>query len=179
MGSRHSANLRYISFQIEAMATAADIVAKRLGLPDGFQMVPFREKAEYAWHRQWKSVSTRNSPNGGWDWSELRWDYRNDSTTLAGAIWVKGDLLALFLGRLNNTAARIDYLESTPHLNHPLRGKVLPLAIETGALYAQKSGRKQLWLMNPVPAVIEFSRRFYGFEYVEPPGKTPFCKREV
>ncbi len=161
------------------MATATDIVANFLELPEGFKMVPFREEAEYAWHRQWKSPSNRTPPNGGWDWSRLRWDYRNDSTTLAGAMWVNGDLLALFLGRLNNTAARIDYLESTPHFNHPLRGKVLPLAIETGALYAQKAGRKELWLRDPVRAVIEFSKRFYGFEYVEPPGETPFCKREV
>jgi hypothetical protein len=178
MGSRHSATLRYISLQIEAMATAAGSMQEPFRLPEGFKIVPFNNEAEYAWRQQWPPDSERTPPHGGWDWSKLMWDYRNDPTALAGSMWVNDQLSALFLGRLNNTAARIDYLEATPHVNHPLTGKVLPLAIEVGARYAQKAGRQELWLMEPVPKVREFSKRV-GFEYVEPPGKTPFCRREV
>jgi hypothetical protein len=177
MISRSSANLRYISFQIEAMATAANALAEYL--PSGVKSAPFRDEAEYAWHQQWKPLSQRKPPHGGWDWATLRWDYRNEPTTLAVAIWSEEVLSALLLGRLNNTAARIDYLEGSPDINDPLRGKVIPLAIEIGARYAQKAGRAELWLMDPVPALREFCKRAFRFEYVEPRGKIPFCRREV
>jgi hypothetical protein len=161
------------------MATTATAMAEAIGVPEGFKILPFNEEAEYAWHQQWRSISHRVPPRGGWDWPSLRWSYRNDTTTLAGSMWVNDELLALFLGRLNNRAARLDYLEASPQINHPLTGKALPLAIEVGARYAQKTGRRELWLMEPRPAIIAFSKESYGFEYVEPPGKTPFCRREV
>jgi hypothetical protein len=177
MNFRSTANLRYISFQIEAMATAATALSEYL--PAELKVKQFRDEAEYAWHRQWKPISDRKPPHGGWDWASLRLDYRNDPTTLAVAIWLENALLGLLLGRLNNTAARIDYLEGTPDLNQPLRGKVILLAIEVGARYAQKAGRAELWLTEPVPAVREYAKRVFGFEYVEQQGKTPFCRRKV
>lgn len=179
MGKQHSANIRYLNLQIEAWARAQEEIGPRLGLPDGFSISHLNTKAEYEWRRQWQPISDRTPPHGGWDWSKLNWDYRNDPGALKLSFWVNNDLLGLCLGRLNKTAVRIDYLEAAPISNHSLRGKLLPLAIETGAMYAQGTGRKELWLMDPVPAVIEYSRRYYGFEYLEPQGSTPFCRIEV
>jgi hypothetical protein len=174
-----SEKVRFIKLQVEAMATAARQRADIL--PNDFRMSQLTTQSDYEWHTQWKPISTRKGAAGGWNWPDLRAHYQRKATNLTVAMWTgpRPTLNGMFLGRLNRSAATIDYLEGSPDVNHILKGKVVLVALEVVTVYARITGRRYVWLVNPISELKDLYTKQYGFEYVEPRKGSPFCRREV
>lgn len=175
-----AAKLRYITLRAEAMATAW--LELRDHLPDGASLSHMSSRSDVAWYSQWQPINDREPPNGGWHWPNRFAHYKERPENLCVAMWSRNEqeLCGMLVARLNRTAAVVDAIEGSPKVNHSLTGKVLLLGLETAARYAQITGRRELWLMEPSNK--KLTRLYvgqYGFEYVTPQKGVPFCRREV
>lgn len=71
-------------------------------------------------------------------------------------------------------------VEGNPNPANPLKGKVLPLVLETAACYAQCTGREDVWLLAPASEqLINLYTSQYGFTLVKPRKGVPYCRRKV
>ncbi len=84
------------------------------------------------------------------------------------------------LMRLNNTACVIEMFEGSPNPHHSIKGMVPLVALEAASLYAQSTGRREVWLPSPANAmVLQYFLTGYGFELITPKKGVPFCRKEV
>lgn len=177
--SRGAAKIRYINAQSEALTGAVDYL--RPYLPVAPLVREMSGKTDDAWSTQCYAGMRRSPPSGGWNWIELRKHYARDPQSLRLAIWAPDDatLCGLMVARLNATACVIERVEGAPDDSHPLKGYVLPIALEVGARYAQRCGRRELWLCEPSSQELIDYYVGLGFEYVSKKVDRPFCRREV
>jgi hypothetical protein len=84
------------------------------------------------------------------------------------------------IATLNQTAVKIEYIESSPSGNHPLRNRVLLLGVDVAIRYADGTGREQLWLIEPAnERLTRLYVEVYGFESAITQQGTRICRREV
>jgi hypothetical protein len=180
MSSYSIAKLRYISIQSEVMGTTLYDLQEYL--PSDAVIKAMSGESDVAWYEQWRSVSSRVPPNGGWDWPALRGCYGRDPKNLCLAMWARnaGTLCGLMIARLNQTACAVERIEASPLDNHPFRHKVLMVGLDAAARYAQASGRRELWVMEP--ANENLTRVYveeYGFESCTTSQGLHFCRRKI
>ena len=177
--SRERAHVAYLDAQYRAIASTVESLGRLV--PDAEMTIrEISSKIDVAWQKQWKG-SGRLPPDGGWDWPVKRTQYTFNSA-IKLAMWCRKEaiLSGLMLGRLNNTACVIDYLEGSPDDAHPLKGKVTLFGLDVAARYAQETGRREVWIKNPANDVlIDLYARAYGFEYVKPRQGGPYCRKAV
>jgi hypothetical protein len=151
-------------------------------LPSSFSLTPASKKSDQAWDSQWRALSTRKPPNGGWNWPSCRSTYGRDTSSMLAAMWCRNEteLCGFVLLRMNSTACRIAMVEGSPDPHHSIRGMVLPVAVELASMYAQKTGRRDVWVSGPINAmVLQYLMNAYDFEAVSPKNGFAFCRREV
>lgn len=92
-----------------------------------------------------------------WRWKDevMRWK-RSDHSRLELAIWQEGTLCGLMLGKTSKrkTIVYVLGVEGAPY-QHPLKGKIIPIAIEVAEAYATLLDAKQVRIVKPDPALIE------------------------
>ncbi len=170
-------NSHHVNFQ-EIAATAS--ISLKEYLPSSMSLTPGSEKSDGAWRSQWRPISNRIPPNGGWDWPSCRLAGSKDPTQLCAAMWCQSELCGLLLVRLNNTACRIEAVEGSPKPNHSLRGLVLLIALEMASMYAQSQGRREVWLCKPAnDMLLWYIVNDYCFELVSPKTGPAFCRKQV
>ena len=148
-------------------------------LPSSFSLTPASDKSDQAWERQWRPMSTRRPPNGGWDWPSCR---HKAPSGIFTAMWCKREteLCGLLLVRLNDSACCIAMLEGSPNPYHSMRGIVLLTALEFAAMFAQKTGRQDVWICGPIgDMILRHLLTDYGFELLKPRKGFSFCRKAV
>ncbi len=154
----------------------------KIHLPSSFSLVGWSPKADAAWRSQWKAISSRTPPNGGWNWPACVNRRARDPTALCAAMWCQNEqeLCGLTLVRLNGTACWIEMMEGSPDPSHSLRGLVHLLALELASMYAQATGRRDVWLHRPAnDMLLRYYLDVWGFALAKPKNAPPFCRREV
>jgi len=161
---------------------AATTLSLREFLPSSFSLADASEKADQAWELQWRPHSQRKPPNGGWHWPSCRLARRDDPSRIFTAMWCRQEteLCGLLLLRLNSTACRIAMVEGSPNPHHSIRGLVLLIAVELASMYAQKTGRREIWVSGPTSdMVLQHLLSDYGLELAAPKRAAVFYRREV
>ncbi|WP_147274807.1 hypothetical protein [Ferruginivarius sediminum] len=145
-----------------------------------FRLTVITRAAVEAWKTHWKPINNRELPDGGWDWEAIRQEYRNDHKRFELAIWGENEeLCGLAIGTRNKTAARLDAIEGSPSDSHPLKGQILLIGLQALSCYAQKTGRAEAWLMEPVEGLVEIYEQDFGFTLERPRKSAPYCRRRV
>jgi hypothetical protein len=118
-----------------------------------------------------------------WPWPDLAADWRKghpDRFDLA--VWSDGALCALAMGRPAPKAPHMSlhYMEANPDPVNPLRRRVAAVVVTSLQAYAMVLGKRELRLIDPLPAVVPFycSTRM-GFTLVTPRGEAPYCRRSI
>jgi hypothetical protein len=90
------------------------------------------------------------------------------------------ELCGLSLMKLNHTACMVCMVEGSPNPHHLIKGMVLLVTLETAAMYAQGTGRRDVWIMGPIgDMVLHHLIQDYGFEIMAPGRGIPFCRKGV
>jgi len=113
---------------------------------------------------KWRS-SGRIPPNGGWDWELWVGHYRRKHhKRFEAAIWFGTKLCGLCLGKASgkNVHVRLEILEGSPDLNHPLRGRIAFIALTATELYGYACGANQVRIIDPVVGAMN-SYRALGY----------------
>lgn len=175
-GKRRAEN-RYIQARYDALRATTVTLEGSTRAP--FLLTEMSRRAEEAWRQQWVPHNDREPPNGGWDWPAFRTRLRGHIDRFEVAVWC-GDLLCgLAIGTLSNSAAAIQAVEGSPVPGCPLKGDVLLIALQAVTCYAQVTGRGEVRIMEPAPALIPLYERGYGFALESPRRERPYCWRRV
>lgn len=175
-GGRQRAAQRYrtalYNAQQAAISTLADTVSA------DFNLSGLTNRAVEAWSAQWVN-NNRQPPNGGWDWAEIRNNYRSKIDKFEAAVWSDQTLSGLSIGCVNHTAVMVDAIEGHPSPSNPLKGQVLLIVLQAATCYAQALGREELWLMEPAGGLIPLYTETYGFSLEKTRQGTPYCRRRI
>ncbi|PEH90050.1 hypothetical protein CRM82_16935 [Comamonas terrigena] len=84
------------------------------------------------------------------------------------AIWHKNTLCGLVLGKPSQKRTRlyIEGIEGNP-AQHPLKGKIIAIALIASEMYADSIGCDQVWLVEPDPLLLDTYKRA-GYNLVLP-----------
>ncbi len=177
MSAKSRETQRYADIAFEATQKAGRTLIGVVSAP--YIISDITVSAVETWEAQWVPINNRKPPDGGWDWKTIRREHnRNKSSRFRFAIWSDEVLCGLATGYLNNTAVVIEAVECHPSDTHPLKGDVMLIVLEASAMYAQGTGRGELWLKDPVEELITFYRGF-GFTLEKRGGNAQFMIRGI
>ena len=151
-------------------------------VPSSFSLAVASEQADQAWAAQWRAHSHRSPPNGGWDWPALRKVAGKEPSSLVTAMWCRQEteLCGLSLMTLNRTACQLCMVEGSPNPHHLVKGMVLLIALELASMWAQGSGRREVWVLGPMSdMILHHLLQDYGFELKVPLKGVAFCRKAV
>jgi len=174
--SREKTTQRYSQYRFEALQSAMTTLAETTQEP--LTLTEITWSAIEAWKRQWAGVKSRKETHGGWNWEDIRHSFRRNPKRFEVAAWSCDRLCGLAVGRLNRCAVAVDILEGNPDPNHPLRGVVLLAILQAATTYAQRTGRREIWLMEPAEGLVSHYQSL-GFSLETPRGGKPYCRRRV
>lgn len=148
--------------------------------PVPFRLADITRAALLAWERTWAPHAGDGSRPGGWHWAQLAQAYARYPDAFHLAIWSGLALCGLSVGRPSrgHHYLAVDFLEGSPVPDHPLKGKVLPLAIAAATAYGQALGATSLRLTNPLPGVVPLYER-EGFALVWNRRSRLYCERRI
>ncbi len=118
---------------------------------------------------------------GGWPWAGLvEHRRRNHPDRFELAIWHGGTLCGLALGKAAPSRAHlsVDYLEANPSPAHPLKGRIVRIALDAADHYGALTGCRRLRLAEPDPALIPRYEAM-GFTLVRPARGKPYLERKI
>ncbi|MGX7707277.1 hypothetical protein [Methylobacterium sp. Gmos1] len=177
---RHEASKRYAALLATAEADATDNLAAIL--PPESVVEPITGVTLSAWELQWRPVSTRRPPEGGWDWPSIWTDRRRRHKELFHcAVWTGGDrLVGLALGVPNKTAVVLEGVEGDPRGDNPASGLVLIAIIEAAACYARLTNRSEIWAREPSnQRLVDLYVERFTFEPVSRKGYPFYCRKRL
>lgn len=170
-----AAKARYREAQLMALKLALEKLSDVL--PTGTKFTLMSPDSDEAWTNAWLPNRAAKG-QGGWDWPEINSRYAKTADTMRVAMWCGDVLCGLMIVSLNNTAAKVEYIERGPMAPNPLQGRVLIVGLEIAALYAQACERTELWAMNPInESLIDLYVKEYEFEYVTPQKGVTYCRK--
>jgi len=147
---------------------------------NGFLLAMVDDDACRAWNDEWAPTEDRPHQDGGWDWPAIHGQTQYKKAKFCIALWHgKTTLSGLTLVSVARRAVRIEIVEGNPRSNHPLKGSVLPILLDTVARFGQQLGRAELRLMNPVKGMVRVYCEVYNFELVALPKGRRMCRREI
>lgn len=145
---RDEAERRYAMYR----KLAYDDVISRIKLPKRYRL----EGIGYAALKAFDSVWRSHKRVVHWDWFDQvrRWK-KTDHSRLELAVWQDGQLCGLMIGKTSKrkTIAYVLGIEGAPYA-HPLKGYILPLALEVAEAYATAVGAKELRLDKPAEGLV-------------------------
>ncbi|BBL25337.1 hypothetical protein [Comamonas terrigena] len=124
-----------------------------------------RDRAAEAYLQHWNHSLRRVR----WKWLEMREQLRMKRPSYwEMAIWHKNTLCGLVLGKPSQKRTRlyIEGIEGNP-AQHPLKGKIIAIALIASEMYADSIGCDQVWLVEPDPLLLDTYKRA-GYNLVLP-----------
>jgi len=115
-----------------------------------------------AWSEQW--TSRHWTGHGGWDWAEKGRRYTRKPRSFHAAAWSGQTLCGLCIGSVCRSKAHLilQFMESAPVPDHPLRGSITELMFAAARNYAHVLGVGTIYLREPLQGVRE---RYEGFGF--------------
>jgi hypothetical protein len=115
-----------------------------------------------AYREQWQGRHW--SGHGGWNWDEKARRYVRKPRSFHAAVWSGQTLCGLCVGSVCRSKAHmiIQFMESAPDPDHPLRGWITEVMFGAARNYAQVLGTMRIYLSEPMPALRERYESF-GF----------------
>lgn len=168
--SRAQAEAKYRDIRLAALQAAQDLCADGLGEPVRLTLIG---PEALAGQESWIGHPARRFE---WPWRNMAGDLRrSEPSRFERAIWHGATLCGLSLGRLRANFCRVDYLEGSPLPDHPLRGKVAAVMLTAAVAYATATGKREIHLTDPLPAVVPHYLTL-GFQLALNPDKTPYFR---
>jgi hypothetical protein len=151
------AMISYAQRLAKALAAAETAVA----LGSDVKLTTIGPKALDAFEATWRGQGRRVA----WPWSIWARDFRRAHRSgLTLAIWYRDVLCGLAMGRAQTGKfVSLGLAEGNPNPAHPLKGKVIPIALTVAELYRIEIGARELRLYEADPALIPLYRSL-GFE---------------
>lgn len=174
MNSRTQTNYLYANRRLRARNSALNSLGNYITVP--INITEIDTNAIQAWRNTWLPQNTRQPPNGGWNWDEVKSKYARKPKHFCAAIWSNSELCGLAVGELNKTAVKIEAIEGSPVAHHPLHGLILAVSLEYATKYAQASGLREIWAIEPGEAIVDSYLRF-GFAVGRAADGRRICKR--
>jgi len=134
-------------------------IPKVINMP-GVKLTPINSLALSAYLR-WPN-NDRLPPNGGWDWSSWVKHYRKKHPKrFEAAIWFGGNLCGLLLGRMSgkNIHVRLEVLEGSTDINHPLKGRIAYISLSSIEMFGYILGAKESRIIDPVDGAVNSYRK--------------------
>lgn len=132
---------------------AYEDTVSRIKLPKRYQLAGIGYEALKAFEKVWQPNKERKVK---WDWMEqvARWK-RTDHSRLELAVWHDKELCGLMVGKTSKrkTIVYVLGIEGAPY-KHPLKGYIIPIALEVAEAYATSLGAKELRLDKPAAILI-------------------------
>jgi hypothetical protein len=138
---------------------------------------PIDENALDAWAAFWDGHADRRYE---WDWRFERSSWQTTLRRADAAIWANGELCGLLIGMATKgrTFLRVDLLEGSPNLNHPLKGRIAYCATEIAEAFGFAFGCGKVSLMRPVDEAVPLYQEL-GFELLTTKADIPHCVRRI
>lgn len=131
------------------------------------------------WEQNWLPNSQRAPPEGGWDWREIEKGIRHKTDEFCIAIWHGSAILSgLCVLSIRGNSVCVEAVEGNPDENHPLKGKVVTIAIDIAERLADSLSRKEVWLVEPAEGLLDLYVNEMEFTLHEEGGRR-VCKRRV
>lgn len=140
---------------------------------DGLSIGPINASALRAWRDVWGG--------SGFDWDAISRAFRKRYARFEAAIWSKGDLCGLAMGRVSpaRTEVSVNFIQGAPH-EHALRGDILRITVEVAVMLGKFYGSNIVRFTEPIPRVQQMLAPL-GFTYVARRHGLlyPFCERSI
>lgn len=176
------AHERYGGFQ-DAVREMVEPIAHEMMLDEMrpvrlLRLTAIDEAALGFWDNYWRAHPSPHA-EGDFPWGQIMRQIRTTPRRLDVAIWADNTLCGLCAGMAAKTKrdVAIRFLE-TFHGPNPLRGLIVPIAVECAAAYAQILGARRLKIRNPADGALP-KYEAIGFRLVSPRRVAPYCEREV
>lgn len=173
--SRAAAERGYSVLRDRALAaTQARLVANGIVA----ELRPIDARALDAFASHWQGCPDRRLR---WPWPDMRARFHRDyPARFELSAWSGNTLCCLALGRPSASSLHcgLHYLEGNPDPQHPLRGRVAALAITALQDYTVALGKREMRLVEPLPALVPYYQRF-GFRLVTPKREAQYLTREA
>lgn len=102
-----------------------------------------------------------------WDGGEFEWEpivkHSFGLSQLEIAVWLSGDLIALGLATVFADRLLLRFVEASPDHGAELKGQRLPIILEVVANYAEKLGKKEIWMKPKTPELLNHCLTKLGF----------------
>jgi hypothetical protein len=114
-----------------------------------------------------------------WDWPEI-FRRHKDIDRLDMVIWGAHDrLCGLGLALLKSEYVEVRFLEGDPREDSPTKGKIIPIALECTACYAQATGRGEMRIEPANKRLATIYREAYDFTLVTPDKGAAYYSKKV
>jgi hypothetical protein len=100
--------------------------------------------------------------DGEFEW-ELIMKYPNGPSQLEIAVWSGGNLIALGIATVFSDRLLLRFVEASPDHGAELKGQRLPIILEVAANYAEKLGKKEIWMKPKTPELLNHCLTKLGF----------------
>ena len=90
-----------------------------------------------AWEQQWLPAMPAGKEWSDWDWSRGMARWRKCADRFEVAVWSGNQLCGLAVGKPSAGRGNLSLhaIQGSPIENHPLKGKILPIVIDTAGAY--------------------------------------------
>jgi hypothetical protein len=177
------AHERYAGYRGEAYAATAETVREWLHA-DGrdvrsLELSEIDETALECWEIAWPRFHPGAHYDGNFPWRAIAQQIRPTPRRFDLAIWLDFGLCGLCAGMAskNDAHVAINFIERF-HGPNPLKGLIVPIAVECADAYAYILGKRTLKVRNPLDGVLP-TYEALGFELVRPRKVAPYCVRGV
>ena len=151
--------------------------------PNSLRLADCTPRTLAVWRSTWSGPHPAGA--GGWDWETLlRRAWRNPASFHL-AIWSGKTLCGLAVGRVGprnrdgrRNAILLDFIESVPDRQHPLRGAIAYLATSAVHAYGRILKAEAVRLMDPLPGAMRIYQDL-GFDVVSSDGRVLYCERRI
>jgi hypothetical protein len=176
---------RHAALRHEAYAVAR-LDALRNGVcGPGLRITDIDATALKTWRGTWKGVHPSGA--GKWDWENLLERAPHRPAVLPIALWYGSDLCGLAHGYASpHRASGVRHTISFTHIERrpeppvvPLRGLIVPLAVNVGEAYGRTLGSSRIRLWNPDPRLLSYYRDALGFAVAWKSGRAVYCERRM
>jgi hypothetical protein len=166
------ARARYQTAKTGARKQAALNLVPAIGVE--FTIIGYGPRAAECLTDQWTGKD-----RSAWNWPEI-FRRHKDIDRLDMVVWDAHDrLCGLGLGLLKAEYLELRFLERDPRGDCPLKGKIIPIALDCATCYAQATGRDELRVEPVNDKLATIYQDVYDFSLVTPAKGAAYCSRRI
>jgi hypothetical protein len=163
-----NARARYERDRSEACIASAETLRPVIGVH--FEIAEIGRAALDAVALQWGSSK--------FDWDAV-YQHHRGIDAFKFAIWFENSLCGLGVATTSGQSVKLRFLEGSPDINCPLKGRRILIALDVAANYGQRRGKRNLILEPINETLIALYENVYGFKVVRTRKDPPYCIKGI